>query len=335
MSNSSGGGFGSMIANVQSFRGTELVDPLEDDLAELSADVGIFGFPFDSTCMNRTGTNQGPQGIRQASTNTLGYHYEYDINLDDTYDIVDCGDVEVVPGNAGESLSRAEHLHGSILEADMIPIMLGGNHTVPIAGYRGLGQHAENPGLVFLDTHIDTAEEVAGEKYTHACPVARAIDEAGFEPSNISIIGASGNLNPEYEVEYVKEKNINLYPLDEVIERGPIAVANDAVTAATRDTDALYLDIDVDVLDTGFAPGTGTPSPAGMTSRELLQVLGVVGSAGIDAMSIVETAPIWDDAGITSQIAVRMIMDTLAANATGEANGVGSGTRAARHGYRS
>lgn len=324
-----------MVANVQSFRGTELVDPLEDDLTELSADVGIFGFPFDSTCMNRTGTNQGPQGIRQASTNTLGYHYEYDINLDDTYDIVDCGDVEVVPGNAGESLDRAEQLHGSILEADMIPIMLGGNHTVPIAGYRSLGRHSENPGLVFLDTHIDTAEQVAGEKYTHACPVARAIDEAGFEPSNISIIGASGNLNPEYEVEYVKDKNINLYPLDEVIERGPIAVANDAVTAATRDTDALYLDIDVDVLDTGFAPGTGTPSPAGMTSRELLQVLGVVGSAGIDAMSIVETAPIWDDAGITSQIAVRMIMDTLAANATGEANGVGSGTRAARHGYRS
>lgn len=310
---------------VASFMGSEVVDPYADDLEAFDSGVGIVGFPFDSTCISRTGANQGPRAIRDASSYAMDYHFEYDLALSEHYSMIDCGDVPVIPGNAKKSIDRGEQLLSKLFSADILPVMLGGDHAVTIAGTQALGQQADDPALINIDTHIDVTDEVAGERYNHCCPLARSMDEAGFDPERMAVIGLS-SFNFQPDVHRAKELGINLFTLDDIIQRGAETVTREAMDRLDG-ADALYLTIDIDVLDAGIAPGTGVPTPGGMNSRELLQILGVIASEGIDAMDVVEVSPQLDSAGITSRIATRSIVDCLAANAIGEANGIGTGTR--------
>lgn len=320
---------------VASFLNTAQVDPVDAALAEAGVDVGVVGFPFDGTCISRTGANMGPRAIRAASTQTRTYHFEYDTELRDHYTLADCGDVPVIPGNTAKSLDRGADLLGRVLDAGAMPVLLGGDHVTTVSGVRALGERAEDPGLVLVDTHFDTAEEVAGERYNHCCPIARAVDEGGFDPEKISIIGLSAPTNPREELEVALEQGMNLYSLDEVARRGAATVAREATARANDGSDAVYLTIDIDVLDAGAAPGTGVPTNGGLYSRELLQILGVVASEGVDAVDVVETSPQLDPAGVTPRMAVRAVVDVLAANAIGEAHGVGMGTAASEHCRRS
>jgi len=314
---------------VATFMGTPVVDPVAEGFDTDPPDVGIVGFPFDSTAISRTGANGGPRAIRDASTQTRFYHFEYDTDLRDHYAIADCGDVPVVPGNAERSIEGATTYLRRLLEAGTLPVMLGGDHSVTTAGTRALGATAADPGLVLVDTHFDTATDVAGERYNHCCPIARTVDEAGFAPERISIVGLTGPTNPRFELEWARERGVSLFTLDEVLRRGPVAVAEDAVAAATGgDGDALYLTLDIDVLDASAAPGTGVPTNGGLYARELLQILGVVASTGIDAMDVVEVSPALDPAGVTARMAVRAVVDCLAANAVGESHAPGTGTAA-------
>jgi len=316
-------------SGIASFMGAQQVDPFENGaLAEAGVDVGVVGFPWDSTCISRTGTNRGPRAIRDVSSQTRYYHFEYDMDLREHYTFADCGDVPVIPGNAEKSLRRGTELLSNVLAAGAMPVLLGGDHTTTVSGVRALADHADDPGLVLVDTHFDTAEEVGGERYNHCCPLARAIDEAGFDPEKISIIGLTGPTNPRHELEYSVERGLNLYTLDEVLQRGAVSVAEEATAAASDGSDAVYLTVDIDVLDAGTAPGTGVPTNGGLLARELLQILAVVAAEGIDAMDVVETSPQLDPAGITPRMAVRTVVDCLAANALGEPHAPGMGTRA-------
>lgn len=326
---------GLLDAGISTFMGVDHVDPTADVLSERDIDVGILGIPFDSTCLSRTGANRGPNAIREMSCQTHPYHFEYDVRIDEVHSMVDFGDVQVLPGNAEETIQRGRDVVSRLFGSAITPVVLGGDHSVSIAGMNATGEEFDDPGLIVLDTHLDTAQDVGGERYNHACPVARAIDEGGIDPERICLLGISGTGNPEFERAYAERNGINVFPLDEIIQRGPVPVAREAADIAHDGTDGVYLSVDIDVLDAAYAPGTGVPSPAGMASRELLQILGVVAARGFVAMDIVETSPAWDQSQTTPTMACRVISDCLAASATGEANGVGTGTRALRSGRRS
>jgi agmatinase len=318
---------------VASFMNTETVDPYTDPLDDV--DVGVVGFPFDSTCISRSGTNVGPRAIRDASAQTRTYHFEYDTDLADHYRVADCGDVPTVPGDSETSLANGTELLSTLVGAGTMPVLLGGDHSVTVAGIRALTEHADDPGLVLVDTHFDTADDVAGQRYNHCCPIARAVDEAGVDPENVSIIGVTAPTNPRFEMETAIDQGMNLYTLDEVITRGAPTVAREAADAASAGTDALYLTLDIDVLDAGAAPGTGVPTNGGMLAREFLQVIGEVAAHGIDALDVVEVSPGIDPAGVTARMATRAVVDALAANAVGESHAPGTGTAATANCRRS
>lgn len=326
---------GLLDAGIQTYMGTPYVEPSEDELSEEPADVGVLGIPFDSTSLSRTGSNQGPKTIRDMSCQTHPYHFEYDLSITEAYDIVDFGDVSVLPGNAKRTLDHGMEVLGRLFEHSIAPVILGGDHSISIAPMQAYAEAIDNGGLVLFDTHLDTATSIAGEEYNHACPVARIVEDTDIPPEQVCLIGISGTGNPRFEREYAEDKGINVFPLDEVIQRGPVAVAEDVVDILEPREVEPYVSIDIDVLDVGFAPGTGVPSPAGMTTRELLQALGVVASNGFAGLDVVEVSPAWDKNGVTAVTACRLISDALAARASGEANGVGMGTRALRTGPRS
>jgi agmatinase len=325
---------GLLDAGVSTFMNSEQIEPTETELGARNLDIGFVGVPFDSTCLSRTGANQAPNEIRKVSCQTHPYNFEYDVRISDIYSLVDFGDVQTLPGNAEKTVHRAQTVVSRLINDGIAPVVAGGDHSISIANLKAVGEIYDNPGFIMLDTHLDTAAEIDGERYNQACVVSRAIDEAGFDPSRICLVGISGTGNPEFEREYAKRHGINVFPLDEVIRRGPIKVAREAAEIAYEGTDAVHISVDIDVLDSAYAPGTGVPSPAGMESRELLQIIGEVASHSFTSMDIVEVSPPWDQSEQTSVMACRIVSDALAARASGEANGVGSKTQSLRCGSR-
>lgn len=289
--------------------------PERGALKKAGITAAFVGFPWDSMCISRTGTNFGPKALREATEQFLLYNGNTGVDLSEHFKFADVGDVPVVMGNAAVTMDRAEALIGEVLAAGAIPVTLGGDHSITIAGVRAFAKAVPKCGLILFDTHFDTAVDVGGERLSHCCPITRAVD-AGFDPKKIVIIGHSGWMNPRSELAYCREKGITLIPLEAVWEMGPEAVAKKAVSIVSNGTDGTYLTMDIDTLDASQAPGTGVSTPCGMTSREFLGIVKGLGGANVRAFDLVEVSPSWDSDGITSRLGVRIILDTLSMIAT-------------------
>jgi agmatinase len=295
------------------FLDAPFVAPEAGALREAGATHAVYGVPFDGTTFFRTGSRHGPHAIRDASEQFLPYHFDFDVDLAAAVTLVDCGDAAVVPGSAARTFDTARRDLDQIYAAGTVPIVLGGEHSVTIAATAALAEHAEGPlGLVVFDTHLDTAQEVAGERLTYCSPVSRTLELDRFAPENACLIGIHGPANPRDEREWAEEHGVRVYAMAEIEERGIAAVTAEAMAAAWRGTRGVYVSYDIDVLDASAAPGTSGAEPGGLTTRELLRAVRVVASAGYTAFDVVEVAPQYDPAGITATAACRVVLDMLA-----------------------
>lgn len=286
------------------------VPPTQKAVAAAKLDVGFLGFPFDSTQISRTGANYGPRGIREHSSLFLTYNATSDIDLAARLTMADCGDVPVIPGNVSGTMDRAEALCGEILKGGARPFILGGDHSVTIGGARAFARQHKRPGLILLDTHFDTADDVGGVKESHCCPITRAID-AGFDPKCTAIIGVSGWLNPRSEMDYARKQGMAVFTLDDVMREGATAIGKKAAAVAGADGRDVYLTIDIDVLDASIAPATCVPTAGGMMLRELFAIIAEFKGLKIGAADIVEVAPSLDPTNVTQITACRIILETL------------------------
>lgn len=282
-----------------------------DALRKAGANAAFVGFPWDGTCIGRTGTNFGPKGLREASAEYLMFNANTNVDLTTTFNMFDCGDVSVVPGNSIFTQERAEALIEELLAADVMPVIGGGDHSITIGPARAFARKYKRCGMIHFDTHLDTAEDVGGETLNHCCPIARAVD-AGFNPKNIVTIGPSGWMNPRSELAYVRSKGINLVTLEQVWEQGASAIGRAAAELASNGVDAIYLTVDIDVLDGAYAPGTGVPTTCGMTPRELIGIISEFKGLPIKMIDVAEVSPPWDPSGITSRIGVRVLLEAMA-----------------------
>jgi guanidinobutyrase len=283
-------------------------------LRDRAARAAIYGIPWDSTSISRTGANYGPRGIREISGQFLTYNATWDFDIVDALNPVDCGDCDVILANAEKTFANAERDIGQILEAGAIPATLGGDHSVTIPAVRAVRRHVANPGLVLIDTHLDTAQDVGGELLNHCCPITRAVD-AGFDPKHIALLAISGWMNPRTELRYCRERGITVVWLEDIWERGVPAAIETALGVAGSGTDGIYLSVDVDALDAAYAPGTCVPTPGGLTTREMLELVRGISSHGLVGMDVVETAPSLEATSATAAIAGRVVMDALACHA--------------------
>lgn len=160
-----------------------------EDLREAGAAAAIYGLPFDATNISRTGSNYGPRGVRDVSVQFLTYNAMLDFDVADALSPVDCGDCDVIPGDRARTFDRAQADLGQILRAGALPVTFGGEHSVSIPAVRAVRAVHENPGLILVDTHLDTAPDVGGELLSHCCPITRAVD-AGFDPTKIALVGS-------------------------------------------------------------------------------------------------------------------------------------------------
>ncbi len=284
------------------------------ELKAAGAKAAIYGIPFDATNISRTGANYGPRGIREVSCQFLSYNAMFDFDLIDELAPVDCGDCDVILANAERTFENAQADIGQILAAGALPVTFGGDHSISIPAVRAVREVNDDPGLILVDTHLDTAPDVGGELLNHCCPITRAVD-AGFDPKKIALVGISGWMNPRTEIEYCREQGITVIWLEDIWEHGTAWAINKALEVAGASSDGHYLSFDVDSLDAAHAPGTCCPTPGGLTSREAIEIVRGVSANGLLGVDVVEAAPSLDATPATSLIAGRIAVEAMAFHA--------------------
>jgi agmatinase len=285
--------------------------PYTQDPALLAGfDVAIVGAPTDDLVSDRPGTRFGPRAIRAASC-PPGPHLEAKIDAFAELRIVDFGDAPVMPADAARSHAAIEATVGQVLDAGLIPIVLGGDHSIAEPDIRASAARHGPVGLVHFDTHTDTGREVFGVEISHGTPMFRLVDAGHVDPSRYVQIGLRGYWPGEAEFGWQAEQGITSFFAHAVRELGIDEVVRQTVTRVGDGP--VYLSVDVDVLDPAFAPGTGTPEPGGMTSTELLggcrrlaQELELVGA---EVVEVIPTAV--GSADITALVADRIVREIL------------------------
>lgn len=286
-----------------------------EDLGD--AKVAIVGAPFDWGTTYRPGARFGPRAIRQADyLGPDGRRPHLDTGIDPltTLGVVDVGDVEVVPGYMDESLERIRTAVTTIRRNGAVPIVLGGDHTVTFADAGGVAdvEGHGNVALVHFDAHADTGESHHGMLHGHGTPMRRLIESGAVPGHRFVQIGLRGYWPPPDTVEWMGEQGMLSFLMSDITARGLDAVVDDAVAHSASDATGVFVSVDIDVVDPGSAPGTGTPEPGGITPRELLDTVRRLGrELEIVGADIVEVAPAYDSAEVTAALANRVVLELL------------------------
>lgn len=289
----------------------------EIDDVGAGASVVIIGAPFDWGTTNRPGARFGPRAIRDADyLDPDGSRPHLDSGIDALVElgVVDIGDVAVVPGYVEQSLERIRETVRAVSMAGAVPIVLGGDHTVTYADAGGVADalgHGEI-ALIHFDAHADTAESHYGMLHGHGTPMRRLI-ESGAVPGNRFVqIGLRGYWPPPPVVAWMAEQGMRSHFMSEIVERGLNAVVDDAVEQAADGAAGVFVSVDIDVVDPGSAPGTGTPEPGGLSPRELLDTVRRLGrELDVVGVDVVEVAPPYDTSSVTALLANRVVLEIL------------------------
>ncbi len=282
------------------------------ELPRDDVDAAVIGVPFDTATSFRSGARFGPEAIRAGSTLLRPYHPVLDVDVFGTLSVVDGGDLAVTPGNALRTTEQIDAALRPLLHAGIVPLVLGGDHSIVLGELRA--QHAVHGpvALVLLDAHADTWDAYYGERYFHGTPFRRAVEEGLLDPSRSLLAGMRGPLYEPADLEVPRELGFEVIPGPELIKLTPAEYGARVRERLGGDAPA-YLSFDIDVLDPASAPGTGTPEVAGLHPREALGFLRALAGIAFTGFDVVEVAPAYDSPGqITALNAAAVAFDLLA-----------------------
>jgi agmatinase len=265
--------------------------PYTEEAAELARfDGAVVGAPMDDLVSDRPGARLAPRAIRAASS-PPGPHLEVKLDALAELRVVDFGDAPVVPADPVTSHAAIEATVGEVLAAGVIPVVLGGDHSITEPSVRACAAAHGQVGIVHFDTHTDTGEEVFGVEFSHGTFMRRIIDAGHVDGSRYAQIGLRGYWPGEAEFAWQAERGITSLFMHDVRDLGIREVIRRAVAAVGPGP--TYLTVDVDVLDPAFVPGTGTPEPGGMTAVDLLLAVRTVAAEldliGVDVVEVIPT----------------------------------------------
>lgn len=307
---------GNLYGPGATFLGVPSADP--DVPAEWSgAGAAVIGAPFDGGTSHRPGCRFGPQAIR--TTDYLphdGQRPSLALGVDPLVDlaVVDLGDVEMPSGDTELSLRRLEQRVTDVARAGVIPVILGGDHTIALPDVTGLAHHVGwgRVSVIHFDAHADTGNSQMGSLYGHGTPMRRLIESGACRGDRFLQIGLRGYWPEPETLAWMSEQGMRSFEMSEIVERGLDAVIDESLAIASDECDAIFLSVDVDVVDPGSAPGTGTPEPGGLTSRQLLDAVRRIAMEGpLGGMDVVEVSPPYDHAEITAYLANRIVLEAL------------------------
>jgi agmatinase len=202
-----------------------------------------------------------------------------------------------------------------IVRAGAVPVILGGDHSIAFADGTGVARArgAGTFGFIHFDAHTDTGETHYGMLHGHGTPMRRLIESGAVPGHRFAQIGLRGYWPGPDVLAWMDEQGMQTYPMRDIVDRGLDAVVGEAIESASRDADGVFLSVDIDVVDPGAAPGTGTPEPGGLSARQILDIVNRIGrEVDVIGADIVEVNPTYDGPGdITARLANRIVLELL------------------------
>jgi agmatinase len=291
------------------------------------ADVVIVGAPIDSGTSHRSGAKFGPQAIRMGDYlphDGSRLHLTLRTDALKKLKIYDAGDLLMPGGDLVKSLKVLEEATEKISKVGAISVVLGGDHSIASADVAGIANHLGKGkvSMIHFDAHADTGEDQFGALIGHGTPMRRLIESGAVRGDRFLQLGLRGYWPDDVTLKWMASKGMKSYEMTEIAHRGMKAVLDESFEILTNGCDGVFLSVDIDVVDPGMAPGTGTPEPGGMTSRELLEaVRRICLELPIVGIDVVEVAPAYDSSDITAILANRVVLEALSAIAVKRSNG--------------
>ena len=298
------------------FLGVERCDLGQPDTFK-GADAIIIGAPYDAGATYRGGARFGPKMIR--TTDYLPHdssrpHLALRVDPLKDLRVLDAGDVEMPGMEQRLPLDNLENAVRVATEAGAIPIILGGDHTITWPDVTGVARVVGwgRVSVIHFDAHADTGDVQWGSLIGHGLPMRRLIESGACRGDRFLQIGLRGYWPEPPTLKWMAEQGMRSFEMHEVVQRGLDAVMEEAFEIATDDCDGVFVSVDVDVVDPGTAPGTGTPEPGGLTGRQLLDTVRRIAiDLPVVGIDVVEVSPPYDTAEITAFLANRVVLEML------------------------
>ncbi|MBA2876634.1 formimidoylglutamase [Thermaerobacillus caldiproteolyticus] len=274
--------------------------------------IGIIGAPLSKSSISHSGAAFAPGAIRKMLSSYSTYSIEEDIDLSDSV-ITDYGDIVMHPTDIVESQKRiAETIEQLVaVHPDVLFIILGGDHSISFPAVSGFQKHWRKVGVIQFDAHHDLRNLDDGGP-TNGTPFRSLIESGTIKGSHLIQIGIRDFANSKTYTEYGKRHGVSIYTMKDVRNRDIKEIIEESVQQLEREVDAIYISVDMDVLDQAYAPGCPAIGPGGMDSASLLDAVALLGEYEIvKAMDIVEIDPTIDFRDVTSRTAAWVIMQFL------------------------
>jgi agmatinase len=283
--------------------------PHVTDLA--GVDAIAYGIPYDTATSYRTGARFGPEAIRSASALLRPYNPALDVNVIDSLQIVDYGDVPVSPGDTERTYAQIEEALAPAVDAGVFLAAMGGDHSITLAELRALARRYGPLALVQLDSHGDTWEQYFGQKYFHGTTFKRAVEEGLLDATASVQAGMRGSLYGAEDIQVSRDLGFTVLSSDELRDLG--ATDYGALVRSKVGDRPVFMSFDIDFLDPAFAPGTGTPEVGGFSTAEALAFLRSLRGIQLAGCDVVEVSPAYDGPGMQTALAAANVLYELLA----------------------
>ena len=290
------------FADVATFLRTKRHDVSEE------IDIGLCGVPFDLGVNFRSGPREGPAGVREASRLIRQVHPTSGTKPYDLCNVADIGDAPVNPLSLEDSIAKIQAFFEELAAADIRPIAIGGDHTIPTPILRGIVK--DGPvGVLQIDAHPDTLDELCGTRINHATFMRRCHEEGLIDPARTVQLGLRGSRFSETDIQYGLDVGYTIITYDDYEDMGRQA----AIETINRvlGEGPVYVTLDIDGIDPAYAPGTAVPEIGGLLPRDVQVLLRSLMGKDIIGADISEVAPCYDPTGITSVTAANMMFEML------------------------
>jgi guanidinobutyrase len=282
--------------------------PTQEEASGL--DVAIIGVPLDIGTSNRTGARYGPRQIRSESVLVRPYGMATGAAPFDSFQVADIGDVALNPYNLLKSIGAIEKYYDDCLKSDVIPVSIGGDHTISLPILRAIAGKHGPVAMVHVDAHADINDKMFGERIAHGTIFRRAIEEGLIDASRMTQIGLRATGYSADDFDWSRRQGVRVVTAEECWYKSLEPLMQEVRSVVGKGTPT-YLSFDIDGLDPSVAPGTGTPEPGGLTASQGLEIIRGCFGLNLVGCDLVEVSPPYDTTGNTALLAANLLFEML------------------------
>jgi len=274
-------------------------------------DACFVGIPMDIGTSNRPGTRLGPRQIRDESRMLRPFNMATGAAPFDCMQVADIGDVPINTFDLKKSVDIITDYYDNLLRHDVIPLTLGGDHTLTWPILRAMRNRYGPVALVHVDAHADINDEMFGEKVAHGCPFRRAWEDGCLINDKVFQIGLRGTGYSPDDFNWARDKGWRVIQAEDCWHKS-LSPLMEEIRAKIGDA-PVYLTYDIDSLDPAYAPGTGTVEVGGLTSVQGLEIIRGMAGLNIVGGDLVEVSPPYDPSGNTALTGANFLYEMLCA----------------------